>query len=450
MRCRRARPRFAFIDPKGLGESVAPFLALAEYDADLVGGGALTTEDEIEAHLASLARHVERVTTQHLQGRYASLDELHRSAGEIVEPYRFLVVLDHPTGFGERAQALLRAVVEAGPRCGVTVIMVKEGSSRRRFGRDQAITGLTVVKGTADGLTHDVGRAGTWSLQPDAVPELTIAESGEPTLFERITTATGALARQARRTPVTTGAVFDLLAHAQRRRVRDDLPVTSAPVDPGEPSTWWSGDGVVGLGAPLGRTEDRALASLWFDRESGGAALVGPSGRGVSGAIRATVTALAILYPPDELQMLLVGLGERRDLAVFGTHRLPHAVLVATNAERELGGAVLDAAVRELVRRERRFADAGTGRLGLAGHRARTGDQLARLLVVLDGVAELSAVDDTLAAAAARDLRRLADDGPAFGVHLLLADRCASGTPEEHACLDLLPSGITTSRALRR
>ena len=30
--------RFAFVDPKGLGESVAPFLALAEYDADLVGG----------------------------------------------------------------------------------------------------------------------------------------------------------------------------------------------------------------------------------------------------------------------------------------------------------------------------------------------------------------------------------------------------------------------------
>jgi hypothetical protein len=436
--------RFAFIDPKGLGESVAPFLALAEYDADLVGAGALTSEDEIEAHLAALAHHVERVTTQHLQGRFASLDELHRAAGEIVEPYRYLVVLDHPTGFSERAQSLLRAVVEAGPRCGVTVIVVKEGSSRKRVGRDQAIPGLTVVKGTAEGLIHDVGRAGTWALQPDAVPELTVAESGEPTLFERITTATGALARQARRTPVTTGAVFDLLARAQRRRVRDDLPVTSAPVDPGEPSTWWSGDGVVGLGAPFGRTEDRALASLWFDRESGGAAVVGPPGRGVSSAIRAAVTALAVLYPPDELQMLLVGLGERRELAVFGTHRLPHAVLVATNTERELGGAVLDAAVRELVRRERRFADAGTGRLGLAGHRARTGDQLARLLVVMDGVTELSAVDDTLAAAARRDLRRLAEDGPAFGIHLMLADRCASGAPGEQACLDVVPTGITT------
>ena len=436
--------RFAFVDPQGLGESVAPFLALAEYDADLVGGGALTTEDEIEEHLAALAHHIERVTTQHLQGRYASLDELHRAAGEIVEPYRYLVVLDHPTGFGERAQALLKTVVEAGPRCGVSVIVVKEGATRGRGGRTQVLTGLTVVKGTAEGLSQDVGRAGSWTLQVDDPPELTIAESGEPTLFERITTATGALARQARRTPVTTGAVFDLLARAQRRRVRDDLPVTSAPVDPGEPTTWWTGDAVVGLGAPLGRTEDRGLASLWFDREVAGAAIVGPSGRGVSSAVKAVVAGLAVLYSPDELQMLLVGLGDRRDLAVFGAHRLPHALLVASHGERELGGAVLDAVVRELGRRERRFADAGTGRLGLAGHRARTGDQLARLLLVVDGVAELTAVDDTVSAAAARDLRRLAEDGAAVGIHLLLADRCGPAAADEDALLASLPGELTS------
>jgi hypothetical protein len=415
--------RFTFVDPKGLGESVAPFLALGEYDADLVGGGVLTTEDEIDEHLAALARHVERVTAHHLQGRYASLDELHRASGEIVEPYRYLVVLDHPTGFSDAAQARLRAVVESGPRCGVTVIVVREVAARPRRGRDQTIPGMLVVKCGPDGLTREVERAGTWRVTVEPTPDLTMAESGEPTLFERVTTATGALARQARRTPVTSGRVFHLLAHAQRKRVRDDLPVTGAPVDPGEPSTWWTGDGVPGLGAPLGRTEDRALASLWFDRSTGGAVVVGPPGRGVSTALHAALTGLALLYSPDELQMLIVGLGERRELAIYGTHRLPHALLVASQAERELGGAVLDAAVRELTRRERRFAEAGTGRLGLAGHRARTGDQLARLLVVLDGLSELSAVDDTIAASARRDLRRLAEDGPAFGIHLLLAER---------------------------
>ena len=436
--------RFAFIDPKGLGEAVAPFLVLGEYDADLIGGGVLTTETEIEEHLTALARHVERVTAHHLQGRYASLDELHRASGEIVEPYRYLVVLDHPTGFGDAAQSLLRAVVESGPRGGVMVIVVREGTARPRYGRDQTIPGLAVVKGGPDGLCREIDRAGTWRLVVEPTPELALAETGEPTLFERVITATGALARQARRTPVTPGRVFHLLASAQRKRVRDDLPVTSEPVDPGEPSTWWTGDGVPGLGAPLGRTEDRSLASLWFDRSSGGAAVVGPAGRGVSSALCAALTGLAVLYSPDELQMLVVGLGERRELAVFGTHRLPHALLVATQAERELGGAVLDAAVRELARREHRFAEAGTGRLGLAGHRARTGDQLARLLVVLDDVSELYAVDDTVAAAARRDLRRLAEDGPAFGIHLLLAERTAATVSDDASVPDSIPVEIGT------
>ncbi len=142
--------------------------------------------------------------------------------------------------------------------------------------------------------------------------------------------------------------------------------------------------------------------------------------------------------------MLLVGLGERRDLAVYGTARLPHAVLVASQAERELGGAVLDAAVRELDRREARFGQAGTGRLGLAGHRARTGDQLARLLVVIDSLRELFAVDDTIASSAARDLRRLAEDGPAVGLHLVLADRCGPDPADEAACLERVPAELTT------
>jgi hypothetical protein len=435
--------RFTFIDPKGLGESVAPFLGLAEYDADLVAPQALSVDDEIEEHLASLTRHIEGVTGRHLQGRYASLDELHDAAGEIVEPYRYLVVLDHPHGFTDRAQALLRTIVEAGPRCGVMVLMVKQGAARGRFGRDQAIPGLPVVKAGPDGLTRDLGRSGTWPVRTEDALELVLAEAGEPTLFERITTATGALARQSQRAPVSIGAVFDLLARAQRRRVRDDLPHTTAPVDPGEPSTWWTGDAQSGLGLPFGRTADRGLASLWFDRNRSGAVVVGAPGRGVSAALQAMLTSAVVLYPPDELQLLLVGLGERRELAPFGAGRLPHAVLVATEAERELGATVLDAATRELDRRQQRFDQSGTGRLGLAGHRARTGDQLARLLLVIDGVGELLRVDDPVAQAARQALRRLAEDGPGVGVHLLLADRCATQEALD-VLLDGLPSEVST------
>ena len=437
--------RFSFIDPKGLGEPVAAFLGLAEYDADLVAGGARTLDTEIEEHLTELAHHVERVTARHLQGRFASLDELHRATGEIVEPYRYLVVFDHPTGFTDRSLSLLRALVESGSRCGVMVIVVREGSARGRRVADKGIPGLPVVHGGPDGLAMDVERAGRWSLQGDVAPELTLADRGEPTLFERITTAIGALARQARRAPATPGAVFDLLAQAQRRRIRDDVAATRAPVDPGEPSTWWSGDASAGLGAPLGRTGDRALASLWFDRNEAGAVVVGPAGRGVSSAVCAIIDGLTVLYPPEELQVLLVGLGPQRALEVYGRGRLPHARLVASQAERELGLTALEASVLELERRAGLLERSGTSRLGLAGYRARTGEQLGRVLLVIDGFGELFGADDAVAAASGRALRRLTEDGPAVGVHVVLADRTDPGDPAREARLMAqVPPALTT------
>ncbi len=57
--------------------------------------------------------------------------------------------------------------------------------------------------------------------------------------------------------PVTPASVFTLLGDARRRRLRDDLPRTSAPVDPEDRSTWWTGDATDGIGVPVGRTDSR-------------------------------------------------------------------------------------------------------------------------------------------------------------------------------------------------
>ena len=73
--------QFSFIDPKGLGESIAPFLALGDYDQALVGRGALVIDSEIEAHLEGVTRHIERVISQCLQGRHPTLDDYHDAVG---------------------------------------------------------------------------------------------------------------------------------------------------------------------------------------------------------------------------------------------------------------------------------------------------------------------------------------------------------------------------------
>jgi hypothetical protein len=531
--------QFSFVDPTGLGESIAPFLALGDYDQALVGRGALVLDHEIEAHLEAVTRQIERVISQCLQGRHATLDDFHATVGGIVEPYRFVVVLDHPSGLTERSAVLLRSIAGNGPRCGVTTIVVRTGKKSGFTRAGQGLPDLPTIKSTPDGLVVDAD-SGKWKLVPDVPPLLAIGDppgdGAEPghrpdpheardhrhddlavrsaddagggrdeaaalrdatddpdatddgdgsndtcdtnAIYERVIVSTGVHAREVRRTPVTPASVFTLLGDARRRRLRDDLPRTSAPVDPEERSTWWTGDATDGLGVPVGRTDGRQVASLWFDQAQGGLAVTGPSGSGVGTFLRTIVDGLAVIYPPQEWQALLVGVGSRQPFTGYGVTRLPHARLVTSEADRELALSVLEATVAIVDRRRERLLRAGTARLGLSGHRQQTGERVPRLVLAVDGVADLlwpggqrpgdgDATDglgpggadpsgrgrgdggqaqpvDALGAQASELLARLADDGPAHGVHLLLADRVANR--EQQAALRArLPHGLGTT-----
>jgi S-DNA-T family DNA segregation ATPase FtsK/SpoIIIE len=423
--------RFTFIDTRNMGESVAPFLTLADYDSELVNGGAVVRESDVEPHLDALNRHVERVIERCLQGRHPTLDDYHAAIGEVVEPYRYLVVFDHPDGFTDRATSLLRGLIESGPRCGVTTIVVKAPRSKKTAHADKAFPSLVAVRSTPDGLFVESDRTGRWMVRPDVPPLLTMgAGSRHPGIFERVVTGIGTAAREIRRAPVSLSNIFAQVAAAGSRQVREDLPVTAEPVDPDDPATWWTGDATTGIGAPIGLTEGRKPISPWLDESHGGLVISGPPKSGVSTLLQTTIDSLAVLYPPEECQVLLVGLGARTAFATYGDEALPQARLVATDAERELAVSVLEAAAAILERRRVRLDVAGTERLGLSGHRAETGERLPRLVVAIDGVGELFDPDDALASSASRLLQTLAVKGPPLGLHLLLADRVADAAAE--------------------
>ena len=434
--------RFTFIDARSMAEPVAPFFALADYAPEIVDEGAVVLDADIEVHLESLSRHVERVIERCLQGRYPTLDAYHEAIGEVVEPYRYVVVFDHPDGFTDRAKSLLRGLIDSGPRCGVTTIVVKPPRLRKSAHPDKGFSSLSAVRSTLEGLFVESDRTGRWMVRPDVPPLLTMgATPGHPGIFERVVTEIGTSARDIRRAPVSPSSIFGLVDAARRRHLREDLPVTDGPVDPDRPATWWTGDATTGIGAPIGLTESRKPVSPWLDETHGGLIISGPSAAGVSTLLQTTIDSLAVLYPPEECQVLLVGIGACTAFATYGDEALPHARLVATEAERELAVSVLEAAAAIVERRRVRLDVAGTERLGLSGHRAQTGERLPRLLVAVDGVGELFDCDDAVATTAARLLKALAVQGPALGVHLLLADRLADAAAEA-TLLDRLPGAM--------
>jgi hypothetical protein len=161
--------RFTFIDPKGLGESVAPFLALAGGDAPIVDGVA-TIESEIERALVDLSRHVEHVIQTRLAGQHGTLEAFHRAVGEIVEPYRFLFVFDHPTSFTKQAVLQLRTLTETGPASGLHTIVFRDPKPGFVAREARALPALRQIKANADGF--QIGANGTmWKLVLDEPPD---------------------------------------------------------------------------------------------------------------------------------------------------------------------------------------------------------------------------------------------------------------------------------------
>ncbi|MFT3788765.1 MAG: hypothetical protein QM770_21780 [Tepidisphaeraceae bacterium] len=108
------RCKFTLIDPVGLGQSFAAFMHLADYDESLVGGRIWSEQDQIEQRLADLTEHMETVIQKYLRNEFATIDEYNAQAGELAEPYRFLVIADLPTSFTDEAMRRLANIATTG------------------------------------------------------------------------------------------------------------------------------------------------------------------------------------------------------------------------------------------------------------------------------------------------------------------------------------------------
>ncbi|HRJ50935.1 MAG TPA: FtsK/SpoIIIE domain-containing protein, partial [Phycisphaerales bacterium] len=125
-----AKTRFTILDPVGLGESFAGFMHLADHDPRIVGERIWTESRHIEQRLADLTEHMETVIQKYLRNEFATIQDYNEQAGEIAEPFRFLVIADFPAGFSEAAAKRLASIVAAGPRCGVFTLIAMDTRQR--------------------------------------------------------------------------------------------------------------------------------------------------------------------------------------------------------------------------------------------------------------------------------------------------------------------------------
>ncbi len=392
------RARFTLIDPVGLGQSFAGFMRLADHDEALVGGRIWTQPDQIEERLSDLTEHMETVIQKYLRNEYATIDEYNAQAGELAEPYRFVVVADYPAGFEQESVRRLASIAATGARCGVYILAAGELSDRAGSGEsleDMAGNWVRIVK-KDDAFVWKDDVFGQFPLTLDEPP----AEAVLTPLLDRIGTA----AKESQHVEVSFEAI--------------------AP----SPEEFWSLDSGDSLAVPIGRMGATRLQMLRLGKAMAQHGLLaGKTGSGKSTLLHAIVTNLAMWYSPDQVEVYLIDFKKGVEFKVYATHKLPHARAIAVESDREFGVSVLERLDVELGRRGELFRKAGVQ--DLPSYRRTPGAQvMPRTLLVIDEFQEFFSEDDKLAQQASLLMDRLVRQGRAFGIHLLLGSQTIGGT----------------------
>ncbi|NEP19682.1 MAG: hypothetical protein F6J97_22795, partial [Leptolyngbya sp. SIO4C1] len=66
------------------------------------------------------------VIQKYLRNDFETIEAYNAQAGELAEPYRFLVMADFPHGLSEDGLARLSSIAAAGGRCGVFVLLLRD------------------------------------------------------------------------------------------------------------------------------------------------------------------------------------------------------------------------------------------------------------------------------------------------------------------------------------
>ncbi len=391
--------KFTLIDPVGLGQSFSGLLHLADFEPSLVNQRPWSEARDIEARLAELTMHLEFVVQNYLRNQYETIEDYNRDAGEVAEPYRFLVIADWPAAITEESARRLRRLIEAGGRCGIYVIL----------GHDLSMPGpidpmAPDLRGRIERLIWSTDKnRWSWPAHPLDSHIIQWQEPPDPNTMTTIVRTIGAAARKA---------------------MRVEVPFSVVAPPEGE---IWNASTSHGIEIPLGRAGARQLQSLRLgEGTSQHMLLAGRTGSGKSTLLHAIATNAALRFSPAELELYLVDFKKGVEFKNYATRDLPHAQVVGVESEREFGLSVLERLDRELTIRGEKFRQAGVQ--DLAGFRvARSGEHMPRILLIIDEFQELFNEDDRIAGDAATLLDRLVRQGRAFGLHVVLGSQSMAG-----------------------
>ena len=390
--------QFTIMDPVALGQNFAAFMHLEDEAEGIVGDRIWTDPRQIENRLNDLCEHMETVIQKYLRNEFDTIEQYNEKAGEIAEPFRYLVIADFPTNFTDVAAQKLLSIISSGTKCGVYTLIHLD--TRQPLPSNVKIedleAGAIVIEATDHGLTFNAPEYAELEFTPSEPPATDF-------MIDRLRTI-GRLAKDANRVEVP----FKMIA-------------------PSSDENLWSRSSADILTVELGRSGATKFQSLVLGEGTAQHALIaGKTGSGKSTLLHAMITNLALWYSPDEVEFYLIDFKKGVEFKTYAGHELPHARAVAIESDREFGLSVLKGLDAELKKRGELYRDAGVQ--DLKGYRQACPDQpMPRTLLIIDEFQEIFVEDDKLSQDASLLLDRLVRQGRAFGIHVILGSQTLGG-----------------------
>lgn len=399
------RVHFTILDPVGLGQNFSGFMHLADYDEALVGTRIWTDSEQIEKRLGDLTEHMETVIQKYLRNEFQTIDDYNAQAGELSEPYRFLVVADFPVGFQGESFRRLSSIATSGARCGVYTLVMRDTRVQLPAG-----THLDDVESHSITLTQEPDQPGQppkFIWKDEVFRRFPLVLDPPPPTEEfltRILNEVGKQAKESKRVEVN----FDIIAP--------------------KPEQFWSMSSAEELRVPVGRMGATRLQQMRLGKGVAQHTLIaGKTGSGKSTLLHAMITNLAMWYSPDEVEFYLIDFKKGVEFKTYADNMLPHARVIAVESEREFGLSVLQRLDGELARRGNIYRREGVQDLA-AYRKSPNAEKMPRTLLIVDEFQEFFSEDDKLSQDASLLIDRLVRQGRAFGIHVLLGSQTIGGS----------------------
>jgi len=392
------RVRFTVIDPVGLGQNFSGFMHLGDFDEALIGTKIWTSREHIDQRLLDLTEHMETVIQKYLRNEFETIDQYNAQAGELAEPYRFLVIADFPAEFEADSLRRLSSIATTGARCGVYTLIARDIRLQVPSGAH-----FDDVEAHSVNLVHDKDHF-VW--KDDIFRQFPLTLDGAPP-------------------DETLTKILQKVGKGAKEASKIEVPFES--ITP-KPAQYWSQSSATDLSVPVGRMGATRLQHVRLGRGVAQHALIaGKTGSGKSSLLNAMITNTALWYSPAEVMLYLIDFKKGVEFKSYATHNLPHAKAIAVESDREFGLSVLQRIDSELSRRGELYRKYGAQDLG-AYRGANPTDPMPRILLIIDEFQEFFSEDDKISQEAGLLLDRLVRQGRAFGIHVFLGSQTLAGS----------------------